>query len=191
MKTTLRAVLAACLAVLSSHASASFIGYTAGCATGGPHATSGGPSGFYCSVPSAAVVTPGIEFQLDWFSSHQWNVNIEASSIRLDYIGGGFTWGGGPNEGLANISGLNLSGLAIDTVTFAGINNFSAAGAAALISNLVRLDLSREAVNAPVFWNPGSHLLVTFTGAQVAEPGALALLAIGFAGLAYRRRRAR
>lgn len=191
MKTILRAVLAACLAVLSSHASASFIGNTAGCATGGPHATGGGPTGFYCDVASATVVTPNFEFQLDWYSSHQWRVNIEASSIRLDYIGGGFQWGGGPNEGLLNLSGLNLSGLAIDAVTYAGINNFSTAGAAALISNLVRLDLSSEAANAAVFWNPGSHLLVTFTGAQVAEPGALALLAIGFAGLAYRRRRAR
>jgi hypothetical protein len=185
------AVMAAAVGFTSPPAAnASLIGDMVSCNTSGLHGASGAGN-ILCDANSAPVVTPGTEFDLLWFGSQQWSVNIEAFSIEL-VAGDGFQWGGGPNEGVLDLTDLNFSGgetIQSIQVTHSGIENFNPS-LTTFSDHSVSIDLSGELVDARVLWNAGSKLTIDLTvSSSVPEPPALALLGLGLLGAGFARKR--
>lgn len=171
----------------ASHAS--LLGQTVGCSAS--TSSSNAILDVTCSSATAVVQSPASEFNIRFpnlSSSDNWSIDIDESTILITLVNStdfsliGSTvdilltdlfWNGDPS---AIISGFTLSTSRVSDFNTSHITAFD---------NAISLDLGSGA-----FWNVGSTAEITLlTSHDIPEPGTLAILGLGLAGLGCLRRK--
>jgi hypothetical protein len=131
------------------------------------------------SGPFTETVGAGVEFNLTFFAA-----DVGASTIDLDVIRSAISFGSDADFVFTDLDWVGESGVIVDVVltAFQGIGSVSFTGDSVTISFLAG-DLALS--------GPLASIEIITRHASVPEPGSLALLGLGLAGLGFARRKVR